>query len=122
MGLAESIGTQAVAVTLSCLEKTIKLKRLVLYEVLVGAKIGLLCGVLLYAVSFFWLDNQNFSLTLFLTILLTLINASFLGCSLPILFKKIGINPAHASCPLVLAIADIVSLTSYFSLGTYMLI
>ncbi|MFN3531546.1 MAG: magnesium transporter [Candidatus Brocadia sp.] len=121
LGLAESIGTQAVAVTLSCLEKTIKLKRLVLYEVLVGAKIGFLCGGLLYAVSLFWLGNQNFSMTLFLTILLTLINASFLGCSLPILFKKIGINPAHASCPLVLAIADIISLTSYFSLGTYML-
>jgi magnesium transporter len=121
LGLAESIGTQSVAVTLSCLEKTIKLKRFVIYEVLVGAKIGFLCGGLLYAVSLFWLGNQNFSLVLFLTILLTLINASFLGCSLPLLFKKIGINPAHASCPMVLAIADIISLTSYFSLGTYML-
>lgn len=121
LGLAESIGTQAVAVTLSCLEKTIKLKRLVLYEIAVGTKMGLLCGVLLYLVSFLWIGNHSFSLTLSLTILLTLINASFLGCSLPILFKKFGANPAHASCPLVLAIADIISLTSYFSLGTYML-
>jgi len=121
LGLAESVGTQAVAVTLSCLDKTIKLRRLVLYEVLVGAKMGLLCGGLLYLVSFFWIGNHSFSLTLSLTILLTLITASFLGCSLPILFKKIGANPAHASCPLVLAIADIISLTSYFSLGTYFL-
>src|SRR3989337_1910567 len=121
LGLAESIGTQAVAVTLSYFEKTIKLRRLVLYEVLVGAKMGLLCGGLLYVVSFFWIGNHSFSLTLSLTILLTLITASFLGCSLPILFKKIGANPAHASCPLVLAIADIISLTSYFSLRTYML-
>lgn len=97
----------------------IKLRRLVLYEVVVGAKRGLLCVGLLYLVSFFWIGNQSFSLTLSLPILLTLINASFLGCSLPILFKKIGANPAHASCPLVLAIADIISLTSYFSLGTY---
>jgi len=121
LGLAESIGTQAVAVTLSCLEKTIKLKNLVLYEALVGAKMGLLCGGLLYLVSFFWIGNHSFSTTLSLTILSTLINASFLGCSLPILFKKIGINPAHASCPLVLAITDVISLTSYFSLGTYFL-
>jgi len=121
LGLAESIGTQAVAVTLSCLEKTIKLKNLVLYEALVGAKMGLLCGGLLYLVSFFWIGNHLFSTTLSLTILLTLINASFLGCSLPIFFKKIGINPAHASCPLVLAITDVISLTSYFSLGTYFL-
>lgn len=121
LGLAESIGTQAVAVTLSQIEKTIRLKRLVLYEVLVGAKIGLLCGGVLYAVSFFWIGNQSFSITLSLTILLTLITASFLGCSMPILFKNIGIDPVHASCPLVLAIADIVSLTSYFSLGTYMI-
>src|SRR3990170_1155617 len=104
LGLAESVGTQAVAVTLSCLDKTIKLRRL------------------LFLVSFFWIGNHSFSLTLSLTILLTLINASFLGCSLPILFKKIGANPAHASCPLVLAIADIISLTSYFSLGTFFLV
>lgn len=121
LGLAESIGTQAVAVTLSYLEKTIKLKNLVLYEMLVGTKMGLLCGGVLYFASLFWLGNQDFSLVLFLTILLTLINASFLGCSLPILFKKVGANPAHASCPMVLAIADIISLTSYFSLGTYIL-
>ena len=121
LGLAESIGTQAVAVALSYLDKTIKLRKLVIYEVLVGAKMGLLCGGLLYLVSFFWIGNHRFSLTLSLSILLTLITASFLGCSLPILFKKIGANPAHASCPLVLAIADIISLTSYFSLRTYML-
>ena len=121
LGLAESIGTQAVAVTLSCLEKTIKLKNLVLYEALVGAKMGLLCGGLLYLVSFFWIGNHSFSSTLSLTILSTLVTASLLGCSLPIFFKKIGINPAHASCPLVLAITDVISLTSYFSLGTYFL-
>ncbi len=121
LGLAESIGTQAVAVTLSYLDKTIKIKRLVLYEVAVGAKMGLLCGGLLYLVSFFWIGSHQFALTLSLTIVLTLVTASFLGCSLPILFKKIGANPAHASCPLVLAIADIISLTSYFSLGTYFL-
>lgn len=103
------------------LDKTIKLRRLVLYEVLVGAKMGLLCGGLLYVVSFFWIGNHSFSLTLSLTIVLALITASFLGCSLPILFKKMRANPAHALCPLVLAIADIISLTSYFSLGTYML-
>src|SRR4030066_400364 len=121
LGLAESIGTQAVAVTLSYFEKTIKLRNLVLYEALVGAKMGLLCGGLLYLVSFFWIGNHRFSSTLSLTILSTLVPASLLGCSLPIFFKIIGINPAHASCPLVLAITDVISLTSYFSLGTYML-
>lgn len=55
LGLAESIGTQAVAVTLSCLDKTIKMWRLVIYEVLVGTKIGLLCGGRLYGVSIFGL-------------------------------------------------------------------
>jgi len=121
LGLAESIGTQAVAVTLSYIEKTVNMKRFILYEILVGTKIGLLCGGLLYIISLFWIGDKNFSLILFLTISLTLINASFFGCSLPILFKKIGMNPTHASCPLVLAIADVVSLTSYFTLGTYML-
>jgi magnesium transporter len=121
LGLAESMGTQAVAVTLSSFEKTIKMKGLMLYEMLVGMKIGALCGGLMYLVSFFWLREQAFSITLSLTILFTIVTASFLGCILPILFKKMGINPTHASCPFVLAISDVISLTSYFSLGTYLL-
>lgn len=121
LGLAESMGTQAVAVTLSSFEKTIKMKRLILYEILVGAKIGMLCGGILYLISFLWLREQAFSVALSLTILFTILTASFLGCMLPILFKKMGINPTHASCPFVLAIADVVSLTSYLSLGTYLL-
>ncbi|MGQ3684650.1 MAG: magnesium transporter [Candidatus Loosdrechtia sp.] len=121
LGLAESMGTQAVAVALSSLGKTIKMKGLVLYEILVGTKIGALCGALMYIVSFLWLREQAFSITLSLTILFTLITASFLGVSLPIFFKKLGINPTHASSPLVLAISDIISLTSYFLLGTHLL-
>lgn len=121
LGLAESIGTQAVAVTLSSLEKIIELKRLFLYEMIVGAKIGLICGGLLYFISLFWISLHAFSITLSLTVLFTLTTASFLGCFLPVLFKKLGINPSHASCPLVLAISDIITLTTYFSLGTYLL-
>lgn len=121
LGLADSIGTQAVAVTLSYLDNTIKLRRLVLYEVAVGAKIGLLCSGMLYLVSFFWIGNYRFSLALSLTILLTLISASLIGCCLPMFFKKIGANPVHASCPLVLAIVDIIALASYFSLATTLL-
>lgn len=121
LGLAESMGTQAVAVTLASFGKTIRMKGLVLYEMLIGTKIGALCGGLLYLVSFFWLREQVFSIVLSLTILFTIVTASFLGCILPLLFKKMGINPIHASCPLVLAISDVISLTSYFSLGTYLL-
>lgn len=121
LGLAESMGTQAVAVTLSSFGRTIKMKGIVLYEILIGLKIGALCGGIMYLVSFFWLHEQVFSIVLSLTILFTIVTASFLGCILPILFKKMGINPTHASCPLVLAISDVISLTAYFSLGTYFL-
>lgn len=121
LGLADSMGTQAVAITLSSFEKTAKMKKLILYEILVGAKIGMLCGGILYLVSFLWLWKQTFSIALSLTIFLSILTASFFGCILPILFKKLGINPMHASCPFVLAIADVTSLTSYFSLGTYLL-
>jgi magnesium transporter len=121
LGLAESMGTQAVAVTLSSFGKTIRMKGIVLDEILVGAKIGMLCSALMYLVSFLWLREQAFSITLSLTILFTIVTASFLGCILPILFKKLGINPTHASCPFVLAISDVISLASYFLLGTYLL-
>ncbi|WP_169703586.1 hypothetical protein [Candidatus Kuenenia stuttgartiensis] len=51
LGLAESMGTQAVAVTLSSFGRTIKMKG-IFYEIRIGFKIGALCGGIMYLVFF----------------------------------------------------------------------
>ena len=51
------------------------------------------------------------SVTLFCAILV----AKIIGCSLPILAKKIGFDPAVMASPLITTIVDAVSLIIYFT-------
>jgi magnesium transporter len=61
-----------------------------------------------------WLIALLVSLTLFTTIFI----AKSIGASLPIIAKKIGLDPALMAGPLVSTIVDSVSLMVYFLLAT----
>ena len=43
--------------------------------------------------------------------------SSFIGCIVPIIFKKIKIDPAVASGPLITTLNDIVGIVSYYGLA-----
>ena len=48
--------------------------------------------------------------------------SSLVGTGIPIFFKKIGVDPAVASGPLITTITDLVGVVSYYSLAWIMLI
>ena len=53
-----------------------------------------------------------------LTMALTVIVAKIVGCSLPILAKKVGFDPAVMASPLITTIVDALSLLIYFTVAT----
>lgn len=93
-------------------------------------RVGLVCGLTLAAVNFvkIWLIDRmllkNFEITLIidvaicLTLVVEIVFAKFIGCSLPILAKKIGFDPAVMSSPFITTIVDAVSLLVFFSIST----
>lgn len=56
-----------------------------------------------------------------LTLFFTVVVAKIVGCSLPILAKKIGFDPAVMASPLITTIVDAISLIIYFSVATVIL-
>lgn len=52
-----------------------------------------------------------------LTLMCTVIIAKIIGCSLPIIAKKIGFDPAVMASPLITTIVDAVSLIIYFKIA-----
>ncbi len=56
-----------------------------------------------------------------LTLFCTVVVAKIVGCSLPILAKKIGFDPAVMASPLITTIVDAISLIIYFSFATFLL-
>jgi magnesium transporter len=52
------------------------------------------------------------------TILITVVIAKLVGCTLPLLAKKIGFDPAVMASPFITTIVDALSLMIYFGIAT----
>ena len=93
-------------------------------------RVGFICGLSLSVINFakIWLVDhlifRNDEITLIvdfaicLTLMVEIIFAKFIGCSLPILAKKTGFDPAVMSSPFITTIVDAVSLLVYFGIAS----
>ena len=105
------------------------LPRVILKELLTA----LFCGLTLAAVCFgkvMLVDGLMFgnaSVTVYValvvscTILLTVMVAKIVGCSLPIIAKKLGFDPAVMASPFITTAVDAISLLIYFGIASIML-
>ena len=88
--------------------------------------VALLCGVTLGTANFIKLlviDKISviIAAVVCLTLLFTIVVAKFVGCSLPILAKRIGFDPAVMASPFITTIVDAISLIIYFQLASHIL-
>ena len=96
-------------------------------------RVALLCGVSLAIVNFgklmlfdrLVLGNHDInlmvSLVVCLTMVVTILIAKFVGCTLPMIAKKIGFDPAVMASPFITTIVDAISLIVYFAFATAIL-
>ena len=73
------------------------------------------------SVASFWQMNKLLGVALAASMTLAIIISVLIGLVLPLLFRKIKIDPAMASGPLVLAICDLQTLVVYFSVSSAIL-
>ena len=93
-------------------------------------RVGFFCGISLAVVNFakIWLVDRmlfnNTEITFFvdlaicLTLIVEIIFAKFIGCTLPMLAKRIGFDPAVMSSPFITTIVDAISLLVFFAIST----
>ena len=65
--------------------------------------------------------TTSVALVVCLTLVVTVIIAKIIGCSLPILAKKIGFDPAVMASPFITTIVDAISLIVHFQIATHLL-
>ncbi|MDR1025733.1 MAG: magnesium transporter [Treponema sp.] len=85
-------------------------------------RIGALCGLCLGAVNFvriYLMNGHNLVLALTVTasLFITVLMAKSIGCALPLLAKKIRLDPAVMAAPLITTIVDAASLLIYLSVA-----
>jgi magnesium transporter len=109
-GMGGNTATQALAVTV----RRISLSDLsdrqayntVLKEFLVGLINGAANGVIVFAVAYFYDGNPKLGLVLFLAMTGNLIVAGLTGASIPLILKRVGIDPAVASSIIITTFTD----------------
>ena len=89
-------------------------------------RVACLCGITLAAANFLkllLLDKVDImvALVVCLTLVAAVIIAKLVGCTLPMLAKKIGFDPAVMASPFITTIVDVLSLLVYFQIATHLL-
>ncbi len=98
-------------------------------------RVSILCGISLGVVNFvkmFVLNDVSrdkyglqmallISFVVCLTMVLSVILAKIVGCTLPILAKRLGLDPAVVANPFITTIIDVVALLTYFGIARALL-
>lgn len=135
LDMAGNVGTQSLAVTIRVLMDEALTGRQKLGLVMKEARVGLVNGLLVGAMTFALIGGyiylfQGYSVffsfavsaCIGLAMLLAMVISSISGTVIPLFFKKIGIDPAVASGPLITTLNDLVAVVSYYGLTWLLLI
>jgi len=91
-------------------------------ELWVGMLNGLLWALVLALVSGWWFDNRTLGLVAGAAIVINLIAAALAGASIPLLLKRIHVDPALAGGVVLTTVTDVVGFTTFLGLGTVFLL
>lgn len=135
LDMAGNVGTQSLAVTIRVLmDENLTLKQkmhLVTKEMRVGLCNGLLLGAIAFVfvglyIMFFKHKAALFSFAVSgcigISLVLAMLISSSVGTLIPLFFKKIKVDPAVASGPLITTINDLVAVVTYYGMSWILLL
>ena len=135
LDMAGNVGTQSLAVTIRVLMDATLTGRQKLELVCKEGRIGLLNGLILGAAScgvvglyimLFKAKTAAFAFGISgcigVALLLAMAVSSIVGTCVPLLFKKLGVDPAVASGPLITTLNDLTAVVAYYGLAWLLLI
>jgi len=91
-------------------------------EVLIAILNGILFATILGGIASLWFSNVMLGVVIALSMLITLFSAGFFGSIIPLMLKKLDIDPAIGSTVLLTTVTDIMGFFSFLALAKYMLI
>jgi len=125
LGLGESVSMQTMAITVHFMHHGLSQAGWYFYslrrELTRVFLMALACALIVGCIAIIWKNDLAAGIILFSGILASLLLACFLGVSIPTILHKLKLDVHVASGPLTLALADICTIVSYFSLAAFIL-
>lgn len=121
-GVTGSVATQSTCIIIrgtkdkNSLNFKLILKNL-FHELKVGLLLAVLCGTCTFLISMlFNQSHHQLGIIVSASLVLTMTVGVVIGTIMPMLFQKIGIDPAHASGPFITSILDVSTMTIYLTI------
>ncbi len=135
LGLSGNVGTQSLAVTIRLLmDENLETRQkvsMIFREMRIGFSNGLILGILSSALIGGYLcllkgkaPQYAFAISLCagIALLMAMTISSIVGTSVPMFFKRINIDPAVASGPLITTVNDLIGVVTYYGVAWLLLI
>jgi magnesium transporter len=82
-----------------------------------GVVLGACLGLLGYVRALMWGTPSNVALVVSLTLVAVVVVGAVVGAMLPLLFKRLNVDPAIASSPFVASLVDVTGILAYFTIA-----
>ncbi len=127
MGVGGTTGSQTSTITVRGLAmgrlgaEGTRLSQFVWQQFKVGALVGLTLGLTVGVAAFVRVGDPSFALLVSVALMVVVLVATLAGALIPLLFRRLGIDPAVAAGPLVTTSSDILGILIYFGLVALMI-
>lgn len=91
-------------------------------ELAVGGLNGLLWALVVAAVTMYWFENFMIGVIIAAAMLINLFAAALAGATIPLLMRKMGIDPALSSSVVLTTVTDVVGFFAFLGLATLVLL
>ncbi|MDF1883016.1 magnesium transporter [Sulfurimonas sp. SAG-AH-194-C21] len=96
--------------------------RIIKKEVIIALVNGLIFAIIIGIIAALWFDTTMLGFVIALSMLINLLFAGLFGASIPLLLKRMDVDPAIGSTVILTTITDVVGFFSFLALATYILL
>jgi magnesium transporter len=125
MAMGGNTGTQAATVAVRGLAtgdiSLVNMGKRLVIELKVAFFNGIICGILLGFIVGFWLSDYQLGAVVAVSLIFIVLNSGFIGAAVPLVLKRMNLDPALGTGPFVTTSNDILSLLIYLGLVTIFL-
>ncbi|MBE0449793.1 MAG: magnesium transporter [Clostridia bacterium] len=124
-GMGGNVGTQSSTITVRNIAlheiEGSGIFRTLVHEVSVGIFVGIVCSVIVGIAALIMKTEYHIAFIVGISMWANMATAATIGTIVPLVFKKIGVDPAVASAPFITTTIDLTGLSIYFTLATLMM-
>jgi len=96
--------------------------RIIKKEVIISLINGLLFAVVIGLIAAIWFQTAMLGVVIGLSMIINLFMAGFFGATIPLLLKRMNVDPAIGSTVILTTVTDVVGFFSFLALATYILL